>query len=66
MAKPFASSADLAEKRPTLAELAPGVVAPTAEGLAQPAERGDDALLAFDARARRRRSHVGGSTSCTG
>jgi glyoxylase-like metal-dependent hydrolase (beta-lactamase superfamily II) len=52
MAKPFASSADLAEKRSTLEELAPGVVAFTAEGDpnvgAVIAEKG---VLAIDARA---------------
>jgi glyoxylase-like metal-dependent hydrolase (beta-lactamase superfamily II) len=52
MAKPFASSADLAEKRSTLEELAPGVVALTAEGDPNVgAVIGEDAVLAVDARA---------------
>lgn len=52
MAKPFASSADLGEKRATLEELAPGVVAFTAEGDPNVgAVIGEDAVLAVDARA---------------
>jgi glyoxylase-like metal-dependent hydrolase (beta-lactamase superfamily II) len=52
MAKPFASSADLAEKTSTLEELAPGVVAFTAEGDPNVgAVIGPDAVLAIDARA---------------
>lgn len=52
MAKPFASSADVAEKRSTLEELAPGVVAFTAEGDPNVgAVVGEDAVLAVDARA---------------
>lgn len=52
MAKPFASSTDLEEKRSTLEELAPGVVAFTAEGDPNVgAVIGDDAVLAIDARA---------------
>ena len=52
MAKPFASSADLDEKRSTVEELAPGVVAFTAEGDPNVgAVIGDDAVLAVDARA---------------
>jgi glyoxylase-like metal-dependent hydrolase (beta-lactamase superfamily II) len=52
MAKPFASSADLEEKRSTLEELAPGVVAFTAEGDPNVgAVIGEDAVLAVDARA---------------
>jgi glyoxylase-like metal-dependent hydrolase (beta-lactamase superfamily II) len=52
MAKPFASSADLDEKRSTLEELAPGVVAFTAEGDPNVgAVIGEDAVLAVDARA---------------
>jgi glyoxylase-like metal-dependent hydrolase (beta-lactamase superfamily II) len=52
MAKPFASSADLAEKTSTLEELAPGVVAFTAEGDPNVgAVIGLDAVLAIDARA---------------
>jgi glyoxylase-like metal-dependent hydrolase (beta-lactamase superfamily II) len=52
MTKPFASSADLAEKRSTLEELAPGVVAFTAEGDPNVgAVVGEDSLLAVDARA---------------
>jgi glyoxylase-like metal-dependent hydrolase (beta-lactamase superfamily II) len=52
MAKPFASSADLEEKRSTLEELARGVVAFTAEGDPNVgAVIGADAVLAVDARA---------------
>ena len=52
MKKPFASSADLDEKRATLEELAPGVIAFTAEGDPNVgAVIGDDAVLAVDARA---------------
>jgi glyoxylase-like metal-dependent hydrolase (beta-lactamase superfamily II) len=52
MTKPFASSADLEEKRSTLEELAPGVVAFTAEGDPNVgAVIGEDAVLAVDARA---------------
>jgi glyoxylase-like metal-dependent hydrolase (beta-lactamase superfamily II) len=52
MAKPFASSADLEEKRSTLEELAPGILALTAEGDPNVgAVIGDDAVLAVDARA---------------
>jgi glyoxylase-like metal-dependent hydrolase (beta-lactamase superfamily II) len=52
MAKPFASSADLDEKTSTLEELAPGVVAFTAEGDPNVgAVIGPDAVLAIDARA---------------
>jgi glyoxylase-like metal-dependent hydrolase (beta-lactamase superfamily II) len=52
MAKPFASSADLEAKRSTLEELAPGVVAFTAEGDPNVgAVIGEDAVLAVDARA---------------
>ena len=52
MAKPFASSADLQEKRSTLEELAPGVVALTAEGDPNVgAVIGEEAVLAVDARA---------------
>ncbi len=52
MGKPFASSADLAEKRSTLEKLAPGVVAFTAEGDPNVgAVIGEDAVLAVDARA---------------
>jgi glyoxylase-like metal-dependent hydrolase (beta-lactamase superfamily II) len=52
MGKPFASSADLAEKRSTLEQLAPGVVALTAEGDPNVgAVIGEDAILAVDARA---------------
>jgi len=52
MSKPFASSTDLEEKRSTLQELAPGVVAYTAEGDPNVgAVIGDDAVLAIDARA---------------
>ena len=51
-AKPFASSADLAEKTPTLEEISPGVLAYTAEG--DPnlgAIIGRDGVIAVDARA---------------
>ena len=52
MARPFASSADVEQKRSTLAELAPGVVAYTAEGDPNVgAVIGEDAVLAIDARA---------------
>jgi glyoxylase-like metal-dependent hydrolase (beta-lactamase superfamily II) len=52
MTKPFASSADLEEKRSTLEELAPGVVAFTAEGDPNVgAVIGEGAVLAVDARA---------------
>jgi glyoxylase-like metal-dependent hydrolase (beta-lactamase superfamily II) len=52
MVRPFASSADLAEKRSTLEELAPGVVAFTAEGDPNVgAVIGQEAVLAVDARA---------------
>jgi glyoxylase-like metal-dependent hydrolase (beta-lactamase superfamily II) len=52
MAKPFASSTDLEEKRSTLEEVAPGVIAFTAEGDPNVgAVIGDDAVLAVDARA---------------
>jgi glyoxylase-like metal-dependent hydrolase (beta-lactamase superfamily II) len=52
MARPFASSADLEEKRSTLEELASGVVAYTAEGDPNVgAVIGEEALLAVDARA---------------
>jgi glyoxylase-like metal-dependent hydrolase (beta-lactamase superfamily II) len=52
MAKPFASSADVEAKRSTLEELAPGVVAFTAEGDPNVgAVLGEDAVLAVDARA---------------
>ena len=52
MVKPFASSADVAEKRSTLEELAPGVIAFTAEGDPNVgAVIGEDAVLAIDARA---------------
>jgi glyoxylase-like metal-dependent hydrolase (beta-lactamase superfamily II) len=52
MGKPFASSADLEEKRATLERLAPGVVALTAEGDPNVgAVIGEDAVLAVDARA---------------
>jgi glyoxylase-like metal-dependent hydrolase (beta-lactamase superfamily II) len=52
VAKPFASSADLEEKRSTLEELAPGVFAYTAEGDPNVgAVIGDEAVLAVDARA---------------
>jgi glyoxylase-like metal-dependent hydrolase (beta-lactamase superfamily II) len=52
VAKPFASSADVEEKRSTLEELAPGVVAFTAEGDPNVgAVIGEDAVLAVDARA---------------
>jgi glyoxylase-like metal-dependent hydrolase (beta-lactamase superfamily II) len=52
MGRPFASSADLEEKRSTLEELALGVVAFTAEGDPNVgAVIGEDAVLAVDARA---------------
>ena len=52
MAKPFASSADLEVKRSTLEQLAPGIVAFTAEGDPNVgAVIGEDAVLAVDARA---------------
>jgi glyoxylase-like metal-dependent hydrolase (beta-lactamase superfamily II) len=52
MAKPFASSADLEEKQSTLEELAPGVVAYTAEGDPNVgAVIGEESVLAVDARA---------------
>src|SRR5829696_2297563 len=52
MAKPFASSADLEEKRSRLEELASGVVAYTAEGDPNVgAVIGEEAVLAVDARA---------------
>src|SRR5829696_2463091 len=52
MARPFASSADVEQKRSTLEELAPGVVAYTAEGDPNVgAIVGEDAVLAVDARA---------------
>jgi glyoxylase-like metal-dependent hydrolase (beta-lactamase superfamily II) len=52
MAKPFASSADIAEKRSTLEELAPAVLAFTAQGDPNVgAVIGEDAVLAIDARA---------------
>jgi glyoxylase-like metal-dependent hydrolase (beta-lactamase superfamily II) len=52
MAKPFASTADLDAKRSTLEELAPGVVAYTAEGDPNVgAVIGEEAVLAVDARA---------------
>src|SRR5829696_5285173 len=52
MARPFASSADVEQKRSTLEELAPGVVAYTAEGDPNVgAVIGEDAVLAIDARA---------------
>jgi glyoxylase-like metal-dependent hydrolase (beta-lactamase superfamily II) len=52
VAKPFASSADVEEKPSTLEELAPGVVAFTAEGDPNVgAVIGDEAVLAVDARA---------------
>jgi glyoxylase-like metal-dependent hydrolase (beta-lactamase superfamily II) len=58
MARPFASSADLAEKRSTLAELAPGVVAFTAEGDPNVgAVIGEDAVVAVDARATPAHAH---------
>src|SRR5215204_3294575 len=51
MARPFASSADLEQKRSTLEELAPGVVAYTAEGDPNVgAVIGEEAVLAVDAR----------------
>ena len=52
MAKPFASTTDLAEQRSTLEELAPGVFAFTAEGDPNVgAIVGPDSVLAVDARA---------------
>jgi len=52
MARPFASSADVEAKRSSLEELAPDVVAFTAEGDPNVgAVIGDDAVLAVDARA---------------
>ena len=52
MPKPFASTADIAEKMSTLEELAPGVVAFTAEGDPNVgAVIGPDSVLAVDARA---------------
>ncbi len=52
MAKPFASSADLAEKRETLEVLADGVYALTAEGDPNVgAVEGEDFIVAFEARA---------------
>jgi glyoxylase-like metal-dependent hydrolase (beta-lactamase superfamily II) len=52
MVKPFASSADLAEKAETLEILAPGVYALTAEGDPNVgAIEGEDFLVAFEARA---------------
>jgi glyoxylase-like metal-dependent hydrolase (beta-lactamase superfamily II) len=52
MVKPFASSADVEAKRSSLEELAPGVVAFTAEGDPNVgAVIGEDAVLAVDARA---------------
>jgi glyoxylase-like metal-dependent hydrolase (beta-lactamase superfamily II) len=52
MAKPFASSADVEAKHSTLEELAPGIVAFTAEGDPNVgAVIGDEAVLAVDARA---------------
>jgi glyoxylase-like metal-dependent hydrolase (beta-lactamase superfamily II) len=52
MAKPFASTADVAEKRSTLEELAPGVLAFTAEGDPNVgAVIFDDGVIAVDARA---------------
>lgn len=52
MSKAFASQADLAEKRETFAELAPGVYALTAEGDPNSGVVvGDDAVLVIDARA---------------
>src|SRR5215213_525691 len=51
MSKPFASSADLEARRSTLEDLAPGIVAYTAEGDPNVgAVIGDDAVLAVDAR----------------
>src|SRR3954451_23697918 len=51
-AKPFASSADLADKTETLEELAPGVYALTAEGDPNVgAVEGEDFVVAFEARA---------------
>jgi glyoxylase-like metal-dependent hydrolase (beta-lactamase superfamily II) len=52
MAKPFASSADLSEKRETLEVLADGVYALTAEGDPNVgAIEGEDFIVAFEARA---------------
>ena len=52
MAKPFASSADLGEKRETLEILADGVYALTAEGDPNVgAIEGEDFVVAFEARA---------------
>ena len=52
MSKVFASQADLAEKRETFAELAPGVFALTAEGDPNSGVViGDDSVLVIDARA---------------
>jgi glyoxylase-like metal-dependent hydrolase (beta-lactamase superfamily II) len=52
MGKAFASQADLAEKRETFAELAPGVYALTAEGDPNSGVVvGDDSVLVIDARA---------------
>jgi len=52
MSKAFASQADLAEKRETFAELAPGVFALTAEGDPNSGVVvGDDSVLVIDARA---------------
>jgi glyoxylase-like metal-dependent hydrolase (beta-lactamase superfamily II) len=52
MGKPFASSADVEAKHSTLEELAPGIVAFTAEGDPNVgAVIGDEAVLAVDARA---------------
>lgn len=52
MSKAFASQADLAEKRETFAELAPGVYALTAEGDPNSGVVvGDDSVLVIDARA---------------
>ena len=52
MSKTFASQADLAEKRETFAELAPGVFALTAEGDPNSGVVvGDDSVLVIDARA---------------
>lgn len=52
MSKPFASSADLADKRETLEEIADGVYALTAEGDPNVgAVVGRDGVLAFEARA---------------
>lgn len=52
MAKPFASSADLAEKKETLEKLAEGVYALTAEGDPNVgAIEGEDFIVAIEARA---------------